>query len=111
MMRIIPVKKFSSFTQEVTLDDVPYRLKLSWNTRGEYWSLIFRTREEEDILAIKLVLNYELISDYPDYGLPKGQLYVVDTTESNEPIGRNDFTNDRNLLLVYVPEEEVEAAV
>jgi hypothetical protein len=110
-MIVIPFKEFPSFTEEITLDNVPYRLSFNWNTRGEFFSLIFQSREEENLAAIKLVLEYELISNYPDYGLPPGKLYVVDTTDSTDNIGRDDFTNNRALQLIYVPEDEVEEAI
>lgn len=110
-METIPFKEFPSFIEEITLDNVPYRLFFNWNTRGEFWSLIFQDKENNDLAAIKLVLEYELISNYPDYGLPPGNLYVVDTTDSTDKIGRYDFVNNRALQLVYVPEDEVEEAI
>lgn len=107
----IPFKQFSSFIQEVTLDGTPYRIALTWNTRGEYWTLIFRDRENNTLIAgIKLVLDYELIHNYPDRGLPRGHLYVIDTAGSFDRIGRYDFENVRKLSLLYVTEEEVESA-
>jgi len=110
-METIPFKEFPSFTEEITLDNVPYLLSFNWNTRGEFFSLIFQNREGINLAAIKLVLEYELISNYPDYSLPPGNLYVVDTTDSTDNIGRYDFVNNRALQLVYIPEVEVEAAV
>lgn len=110
-MLIIPFKEFPAFTEEITLDGRPYKLTFIWNTRGEFWSLSFYTRQDVHIAAIKLVLNYELIDRYPDYNLPPGRLYVIDTTRDFSPIGRYDFTNDRDLNLVYVSEAEVEELI
>ena len=111
-MQIIPFAEFPSFTEEITLDGTPYKVSFNWNTRGEYWTVSFTDREENVLAAgIKLVLEYELIADYPDRGLPPGHLYVIDTTNSKEPIGRNDFHNERALTLVYIPEDEVETTV
>lgn len=103
----IPMKNFSSFTQEVTLDNVPYRLTFTWNTRGEFWSLGIADRARNNLITgIRLVLNYEMLQHYPGRDLPPGALFVIDP-KSNARIGRYDFFNDRQLKVVYVPEDEV----
>lgn len=111
-MQIIPFQEFPSFTEEITIDGTPYLLSINWNTRGEFWAIRFQDRERNILAAgIKLVLEYELIANYPDRGLPPGHLYVVDTTGDRSPVGRYDFQNDRELNLLYVPEDEVEETV
>jgi len=104
---IIPMKNLPSFTEEVTLDNTPYILRFDYNARGEDWYITFTDRDENVIASgIKLLLHYELIHDYPDIGLPKGELWVFDSTDDTSNPGREDFNNER-LSLVYYTEDEL----
>lgn len=106
-MRILPFKDFPSFTEEITLEGIPYVFRFDWNSRGQFWTMDIYDREENSlILGKKLVLFYELLRQYPDRGLPLGELYVIDPALNNfTPIKQDDF-QDR-LYLVYFEEEEV----
>ena len=58
--------------------------------------------------GIKLVLDYEVISDYVAQGLPKGFMFLIDPGElSVVSIGRNDI--GVNVDLVYMTEAERDA--
>lgn len=103
----IPFFDLSSFSQEVTLDLVPYRLTFNWNSRGEYWTLDITNRDQTVLIAgIKIVIGYELLTAHPDRGLPPGELYAVDPSGNTDRIGQNDFFNNR-VSLIYVPEAEL----
>lgn len=104
----IPMKDLPSFTEEVTLDSTPYILKFDYNSRDAAWFISFYSREQTPLVTgIKLILFSELISSYPDRGLPLGELWVLDPTENQLPPGREDFTNGR-LTLTYFTEVEIE---
>jgi len=104
----IPFKDLPSFIEEVTLDNTPYVLKFDYNSRVEAWYISFNNREQTPIVTgIKMVLFHELISEYPDRGLPPGELWVFDPTGGQNPPGREDFVNGR-LVLLYYTEEELE---
>jgi len=109
-MIVLPFKSFASFTEEIQLDNVPYRFTFNWNYRGQYYSLVIRNVENTLLIAgIKLLLGKEHFELHPDRGLPPGQLFVVDTSDSKTqyaPIGRNDLTNGR-LILIYISEDEL----
>lgn len=104
----IPFKGFPAFIEEIYLDNVPYKFLFMWNTRGEFWSLTVSNRFNVTLVAgIKLVLDQDLFAQYTDKGLPKGKLFVIDTSGSYAPIGRYDFENERKLKVIYIEENEV----
>lgn len=107
-MREITFIESPMFTEEIILDGTPYRFSFKWNTRGEFWSLIIKSADNTIYGTFKIVLNYEIISDFPDRNLPPGQIYAIDTTGNNNVIGRNDFTADRQIKIVYVEKNELE---
>ena len=101
----IPFSEFPSFTQEVVLDNIPFRLTFNWNTRGEYWTMSIEDRDEVKLASgIKLVMNFGLIRRYPGRGLPPGELIAIDPSQQLEKAGRNDFLDKVKLL--YVSEDE-----
>jgi hypothetical protein len=106
-MLVLPFSEAPAFSQEVTLDDVPYRFRFIWNTRFEFWSMSIFDREFTPIVqGIKVVLGYELISLYRGLPVPPGEIYTVDTTDEVVRIGRDDIP-DGVVQLVYVPESEL----
>lgn len=106
-MREILVHSAPNSVESVVLDGLSYRFEFFWNSRGEYWSLSIRDEDENELISgVKLVSNYELIASYPDRGLPKGELYVVDNYQSGVKPDRTGFTDGR-YMLVYVEESEL----
>lgn len=104
---IIPMKDLSSYTEVVTFDDTPYILRFDYNARGDDWYISFFDLDNNPIATgIKLILHYELTVNYPDIGLPLGELWVFDSTDNFENPSRDDFTNER-LSLVYYPVDEL----
>lgn len=105
-MVTIPFSEFPAFSQEIILDNIPFRVSFNWNTRGEYWTLSILDRDENQLASgIKIVLDYELIARYPGRGLPPGEIYAIDTSGELDKIGRDDFQDRASL--VYVLEGEV----
>lgn len=105
-MVTIPFFEFPAFTQEIVLDNTPFRFSFNWNTRGEFWTLIIANRDQVPLISgIKIVIDYELISKYPGRSLPPGELYAIDPSGELEKIGRNDFQDKAKLI--YVTESEL----
>lgn len=99
---IIPFFNDPCFSEDVTLDGVPYHLRFHWNTRGDFWALDIYDRDLNPIVGgIKLMNNYELFLNHPDRNLPPGKLLVVDNRGIGFKIGFDDFTNG-NCDLIYV---------
>ena len=103
----IPFQDIANFEQEVVLDNINIILSLKWNSRGRFWVLTFYNVDRTPIiLSLKIVLNYELIQQYPDRGLPPGQLYAIAEDGTTNKIEQSDFINGR-CKLVYVQESEL----
>ena len=109
-MVIIPFTTYPSVTKEVAFDGDIYKLSFTWNDRMEAWVLSFLTLQDVAILTgIKLVLNYELIRMYRHLNIPQGNLFVFDLSDNENKIGYEDFSNERQLLLTYFEEGELES--
>ena len=104
-MESIPVFDYADYSESVVLDGNPYRLAFSWNTRGEYWSLTISDSSGNVLVdGLKLVINFELISEYAAAGFPPGALLAVDTTGTLSRIGRDDL--GEKVRLYYLTGEE-----
>jgi len=106
-MKVIPFKAFPDFTETITLDDIPYRLRFKWNHRGEFWSM--RISENDGTIiasSIRVVLNYEMIASYADLELPPGKLFVTDPGGVVKSIAKLSLSSDV-LQLIYVSEDEL----
>lgn len=64
-------------TLDVTLDGVPYTLRVLWNERFGYWSLSIAYRDGDAILTnIKMVNNFPLVKRFQRLPM-KGELFFV----------------------------------
>jgi hypothetical protein len=105
-MITIPFADFPSFTEEITIDNIPLRFVFRWNSIGNFWVMSIADRDQNPIVSgIKLVVQYEILSRYISILPVSGELYVVDGQGKYDEILQDDFTNGR-LELVYVPEGE-----
>ncbi|MCK5609855.1 hypothetical protein KAR91_48735 [Candidatus Pacearchaeota archaeon] len=105
-MVTIPFAEFPAFTEEIILDNIPYRFTFTWNGRGEFWVFSIADRDEVKLISgIKVLIDFELLRKYPGRGTPPGELYAIDPSGQLETIGRNDFQDQASL--VYVEEDEV----
>lgn len=108
-MRVIPIgNQYAATTQEVVIDNKLLRLDVHWNTRGEFWSLdIYDDQAEPIVLGIKLVLGTGLLDRYTSPKLPRGELMLVDTTDTLAKVGYDDLGT--SALLVFMSAEELSA--
>lgn len=97
---------FANFSQELTLDGVSYRLDFTYNWRSMQWSMSILDIDQNPLVCgIPLVLNFNLFYQYPGRDLPKGEFYVVDTTDEEEKVTRGNM--GPILILTYIPEDEL----
>ena len=107
-MVTIPLRALPQYTQEVTLENVPYRMVFRWNTRGAYYTVDIQTAEGVLLVAgLKLALDAALLRRHPGRGLPPGELVVIDPSGSFVPIAFGDV--ETRICLVYAPEGEYAA--
>ncbi len=108
MALIIPVFDTASFTEQLTIEEVNYRLRLDWNYRGQFWQMSWYDRDLALIVAgIKVVINYPLLGPYKYLPIPQGELLAIDTSEPNLRIEDGDLGTRVNL--VYLTEAEYAA--
>lgn len=99
----IPFQDLYAFSQEIILDEVPVRLVLNWNAEAIAWNLdLYDLGDNLLVAGMRLVLGLDVLSRYTTAGLPGGKLMVIDPAEGLSDIGIDDFTNERNLQLVYL---------
>lgn len=104
----IPLRALPSYVQEVTLENIPYRMVFKWNTRGEYYTVDIETAEGTMLVAgIKLALNAAMLRRHPGRGLPPGELLVIDPSGAYDKITFDDA--EERISLMYVTEDEYAA--
>ncbi len=108
MIQVIPFfNEFSNFSQEITLDDTTYHIEFVYNERRERWTMSFFDLDETPIVCgISLTLGYSLLDQFPTHGLPPGDMYIIDTTEKEITVARDNM--GIVLDLVYIPEADLD---
>lgn len=98
-MQIIPFKGESKFEMQIEIDGVIYIIKIQWNSLNEYWSMsIYNRNDDPLILGVKVVNNYDLLSQYVIEGLPKGNLICQSVIDEWGKIGRFDMGQKSDLF-------------
>jgi hypothetical protein len=98
----IPFIEYPAYTKEIVLDSKSYIFSFVWNTRGEFWTLSIADINKVTIInGIKIVLNYNLLQDFHHLDVPPGDLYVLDLSTNVSKIQYSDFTNERQLVMIY----------
>lgn len=93
--------------QRTEIEGREYVFVFDWNAREAKWSLSLYDQDESAIVTgIKLVIDFPLIRTVSDSRAPSGDLFV--TSDGNE-----DPTLDtlKDFVLVYITQEEIDAAV
>jgi hypothetical protein len=89
------------FERPWTLDGVQYIFRLQWNTRQSIWYLTICDATGTAILSsIAMLTNRNLVKQYPTLPLPRGLLFVGDTTGKAETAGLASFSTTHQLLYV-----------
>tara|TARA_R100001480_G_C4631728_1_gene168022 strand:- start:235 stop:564 length:330 start_codon:yes stop_codon:yes gene_type:complete len=108
-MITIPFQDSPDFLEEITLENTPYVLRFTFNSRGNFWTMDILDRDENDLInGVRLLLGVEFLRQHPDIGLPLGMMFVIDETGDTTPIQQGDFLSER-VKLTYATEAEVEA--
>lgn len=127
-MMIIPFKEEADWEAQITLSNVIFNLQFKWNALNKYWSMnIFNRNDEPIIYGIKVVVNWNLTSQYVRVGmpagdivcqnilgltqiiLPSGEVRFVQSTDSFRTIGRFDMGETSELF--YYESGELESLI
>lgn len=105
-MLIIPANSYPNFTEEIILEEELLRVSYSWNSRGEFWSVTFRDRDQNILLAgVKLVMGQELVGRFPGQDLPRGKWFCIRDTGKTDKISLTELGTDVNLI--FTTEDEL----
>lgn len=90
-----------SYSMSIDIGNKEYDLDIEWNVRGGFWTVAISDSEG---LITKSVAQteYPLFLTCKDERLPSGMFWVVDMTEKNQEITRNNFGTE--ILLMYTDE-------
>jgi hypothetical protein len=103
-----PTDQLYVYDYTTTLDEVTYRLRLTWKTRQEGWYLdLYDADENALLLGKRLAGDTPLLQRYQISGLPPWEIMVVDTEGGGieptfESLGKRH-------LLYYFSEAEIPA--
>lgn len=103
MSVIIPIPDQSASRQQITLDNVPYGILLTWNERAGAWTLGLEDRDGAPVLyGRRIVLQIDLLFGHHHMpGMPAGSLFALDRTKKLTGIGREDLIVGRAYLSYY----------
>lgn len=74
---------------DITLDEVVYRLRFTYNSRLNKWAMdILSVNGTELLCGVLMVLGVDFLAQYVSKNLPSGKMYLVNLvdgiTEANE---------------------------
>lgn len=85
-------------TLDITLDEVPYTLRILWNVRFEYYSLSISERNGDMIIEnIKLVADFLLVQRFQRLKI-KGEILVLPRNDKSEPITFESLSRNHGLF-------------
>jgi len=105
-MITIPVFQSASYIERVIIDDVIYFLSFKWSTRGEYWILDILDQDKNNLInGIKIVKGRNLLAPYQYKNIPQGFLMLVEPSDMESIIDKEDLGDVANLI--YATEDEI----
>lgn len=104
-MLYIKVPDMNDSTSTISIDEVEYLLRFTYNEKFDFWSFGLYTIEEEPIIAMtRIVPNFPIFHFYTYHTLPDG---IFGCISDKDTVGREAF-NDQTAEFVYIPYVELE---
>lgn len=83
---------------DITLDEVVYRLRFTYNSRLNKWAMdILNSSGTELLCGILMVLGVDFLAQYVSKSLPSGKMYLVNLVDSSVEATENNFGLDVRL--------------
>jgi len=101
----INIPNFPESYQNISLDGIEYRLRLTYNTRDKHWRMSLLDLDNNYIIAgIKIMPNQNLTWKY-NYiaGMPSGSFYCLRLKNDYSDVGRDNFGYGKTYQLFYMP--------
>ncbi len=97
------------FSQTIDLDESPYVLRMTWNTRIESWFMdILDSSRNNLVLGLKIVSSAMLLRNLAIDGLPPGDFLIWDSEATPENYGITLDNLGTRYFVIYLTEEEIE---
>ena len=104
----INVPNFPESYQNISLEGVEYRLRLTYNTRDKHWRMSLLNLDNEEIISgIKIMPNQNLTWRYSYIdGMPPGNFYCLRLKNDYSDVGRDNLGYDKTYQLFYMTQQE-----
>lgn len=97
---------YESFTREVVLDNVSFRLKFRYSNLKNFWTLEIQDINSNPIRIYKCICNFDImIRDKANTNLPKGKLFFYTDDKTKAQVQKEDFQT-KAVSLIYITEAE-----
>lgn len=104
-MIYISVPDMNDSISTISIDNVTYGLRFTYNEKYDYWSFGLYDEDENPIIAMtRLVPNFPILFFYNFDSMPDGEFGCSSTKET---VGREDFNNG-TAEFFYIPNVELE---
>lgn len=106
----LPFPDQDASRQQITLENVPYSMLLTWNERAGAWVFGLEDRDNQPvILGRRVVLQLDLLSGYHHLpGMPSGVVVALDHTGQATAIAHDDLISG-SIALLYFTRDEIDA--
>jgi len=99
LIQLPMAQNLPSFSFTSTLSGVAYTFNANYNTRADRWMLdILDVTLTPILMGIPLLIDRDLLAQYPTLPLPPGGLFVVDESGKQAQPGMGSFLINHNLL-------------
>lgn len=104
-MLFIDVPDMNDSISSLTIDEIEYGLRFTYNEKYDYWSFGLYDEDDDPIIAMtRIVPNFPIFHFYTDSDIPDG---VFGCLSDIDTVGRYAFVN-KTAEFVYIPNEELE---
>ena len=107
MPLLISVPDSANAASEVTLGGQDYTFEFNFNTRDSRYRFDILQNNVPVIRGLKIVENASLTSKYDLPNFNHGELLVINTEQTSDPVGRNNFGIGKPYELVYFTNAEL----
>lgn len=107
MPLLIAVPDSANASSEVTLGGQDYTFRFDFNSRDLRYRISIFQNEVPVVLGLKVVDNAALTAKYDLPQFNHGELYVVQSERTPDPVGRDNFGVGKAYELVYFSNEEL----
>jgi hypothetical protein len=96
---------YESFTREVVLDEITFKLKFRYNASKDFWTVEIQDTNTNPIRIYKCICNFDIMMRDTNTTLPKGKLFFYTEDKTKSATQKEDFKT-KKVSLVYITQTE-----